>query len=196
MGLPRKTKRNLDFRSTKDDAWYTVGKVSLSKAKNILTVRYAGFDKEDDEKFSAKGFKTVKELDDFLNRFRPACVQLQDEECSDVSRGLMVCALLDQGDEDKKFYDGVIESINRKRHKRKGGAESCACAFVVGWLEGPGENGIQQMGIEGICRLQPGSPLFDPALAYFVKVSREQLDLVSNENQLPVKKKVKVKFQV
>ncbi|KAI3942706.1 hypothetical protein MKW92_029045 [Papaver armeniacum] len=175
--LPRKTNQNLDFRSTKDNAWYTVGKMILNKTKNILTVRFAEFGKEDDEKFNVKDFNTVEELDNFLNRFRPACLQLQDQECADVSRGLKVCAMFDQGDEDQKFYDGVIESIDRKRHKRRGGAESCACAFVVGWLEGPGENSIQQMGIERICRVQPGSPLFDQALAYFMKVSREQLDM-------------------
>ncbi|KAI3841643.1 hypothetical protein MKX03_027504 [Papaver bracteatum] len=196
MGLPKKTNRNLDFRSTKDEAWYTVGKVSISKTKNILTVRFAGFDKEDDEKFSVKDFKTVKELDDFLNRFRPACVQLQDKDCAALSRGFEVCALLDLGEEDKKFYDGKIESISRKRHRRKGGVETCSCAFVVGWSEGPKASSTQQMGIEGICKLEQGSPLFDQALAYFVKMSSKQLDLVSDENQLPVKKKFKVNFQV
>ncbi|KAI3963448.1 hypothetical protein MKW98_022870 [Papaver atlanticum] len=185
--LPKKSNQNLDFRSTKDDAWYTVGKLSLEK--NILIVRFAGFDKEDNEKFSAKDFKTLKELDDFLNRFRPACVQLQDEECPYLSRGYEVCALLDQGEEDKKFYNGIIESISSKRHRRIGGKVTCSCAFVVGWSEGPKASSTQQMGIEGICKIIQGSPLFHRALDCFMKMSSKQLDLVSNENQLPVKKR-------
>ncbi|RZC79876.1 hypothetical protein C5167_042451 [Papaver somniferum] len=159
MGLPKKTNRNLDFRSTKDEAWYTVGKVSISKTKNILTVRFAGFDKEDDEKFN-------------FDQLVFSC----KINCAALSRGFEVCALLDLGEEDKKFYDGKIESISRKRHRRKGGEETCSCAFVVGWSEGPKARSTQQMGIESICKLEQGSPLFDHALAYFVKMPSKQLD--------------------
>ncbi|KAI3841645.1 hypothetical protein MKX03_027506 [Papaver bracteatum] len=184
--LPKKINQNLDFRSTKDNVWYTVGKLSLEK--NILIVRFAGFNKKDNDKFSAKDFKTFKELDDFLNRFRPACLQLQDEECPDLGSGYEVCALLDQG-EDKKIYNGIIESVIPKRHRRKGRKVTCSCAFVVGWSEGPKASSTQQMGIEGLRKIIHGSPLFHRALDCFMKMSSKQLDLVSNENQLPVKKR-------
>ncbi|KAI3942204.1 hypothetical protein MKW98_003803 [Papaver atlanticum] len=185
----------LDFRSTHDDAWYSVGKLVLSKRNTILTVKFADFDEDKDEGFSVDEFKTVEELDDFVNRFRPACVQLQDEECYDWRRGSNVCALLVQDDEEHKFYNGVIESIDREPHTQKGGEESCSCASVVGWLEGPNANCTEQMGIERMCKLQPGSSLFDQALVCFVKMSRAQLDLDSNDIQLPAKK-VKVLSQV
>ncbi|KAI3915209.1 hypothetical protein MKX01_035468 [Papaver californicum] len=190
MGRPRKLNQNplLDFRSIHDDAWFTVGKLVLSKRNTILTVRFAEFDEDEDEDFNVKDFKTVKELDEFVNRFRPACVQLQDEECGDLSRGSNVCALLEEGEKDHKFYNGVVESVHREPHTRKGGEESCSCTFVVGWLEGPRENCTEQVGLERLCKLQPGSPLFDHALLHFTKKSRAQLDLVSNDIQLPAKK--------
>ncbi|KAI3942202.1 hypothetical protein MKW98_003801 [Papaver atlanticum] len=177
-GRPRKPNQNpvLDFRSVQDDAWYTVDKPVYCKPNGTLTVRFIEFpDKDDDEVFSVEDFKTVKELDEFVNRFRPACVQLQDKECYDMRRGSYVCALLEDGDEEHKFYNGVIESIERELHTRKGGEEICSCIYVVGWLEGPRENCTQQMGLKRICKLQPGSPLFDPALASFVKMARAQL---------------------
>ncbi|KAI3921346.1 hypothetical protein MKW92_009950 [Papaver armeniacum] len=183
MGIPNQNPL-LDFRSTHDDAWYSVGKLVLSKRNTILTVKFADFDEDKDEGFNVNEFKTVKELDDFVNRFRPACIQLQDEECYDLRRGSNVCALLEQGDEEHKFYNG----IDREPHTQKGGEESCSCAFVVGWLEGPNANCTEQMGIECMCKLQPGSPLFDQALVCFVKMSRRQLDLDSNDIQLPAKK--------
>ncbi|XP_026436117.1 uncharacterized protein LOC113333980 isoform X2 [Papaver somniferum] len=100
----------LDFRSIKDDAWYTVDRLVLSKQNTLLTVKFSGFGEEDDEKFNVKDFKTVNELDQFLNRFRPACLQVQDGECYDLRRGSDVCAVLEEGEDDHKFYNGVIES--------------------------------------------------------------------------------------
>ncbi|RZC80183.1 hypothetical protein C5167_042758 [Papaver somniferum] len=166
----------LDFRSIKDDAWYTVDRLVLSKQNTVLTVKFSGFDEEDDEKFNVKGFKTVNELDQFLNRFRPACVQVQDGECYDLRRGSDVCAVLEEGENDHKFYNGVIESIEREPHTRKGGEERCSCIFVLGWLEGPNARCTEQMGIKRICKLQPGSPLFDYSLECFMKRSRQHLD--------------------
>ncbi|XP_026416068.1 uncharacterized protein LOC113311445 [Papaver somniferum] len=111
MGRPNQNPL-LDFRSTHDDAWYSVVKLVLSKRNTILTVKFANFDEDKDEGFSVDEFKTVKELDDFVNRFRPACVLLQDEDCYDLRRGSDVCALIVQGDEEHKFYNGVIESVS------------------------------------------------------------------------------------
>ncbi|RZC48534.1 hypothetical protein C5167_016963 [Papaver somniferum] len=189
MGRPcRKPNQNplLDFRSIHDDAWYTVDTLVLSNQDTSLTVRFNDFDEDNDEEFNVKHFKTAKELDDFIKRFRPACVQLQDEECKNVKRFWFVCALLQHGEDDHKFYNAFIESIHHEPHTRRGGEESCLCAFVVCWLEGPKAGETEQMPLERICKVQLGSPLFDHALACFVEMSRAQLDLVSND--MPVKK--------
>ncbi|MCL7034566.1 hypothetical protein MKW94_007805 [Papaver nudicaule] len=178
----------LDFRSTVDDAWYTVERLVLSKKNNTLTVKLLEFGDEDDEKFNVRDFENAKELDLFIERFRPACVQLQDEDCKDVRRLWYVCALLEQGEDDQRFYNAFIESVHREPHTLKGEQEICSCAFVVGWLEGPKKGETEQMRLENICRIQRGSPLFDDGLANFVKMSRAQLGLVSNGNQVPVEK--------
>ncbi|RZC88705.1 hypothetical protein C5167_031080 [Papaver somniferum] len=112
-GRPRKFNQNpvLDFRSITDNAWYTVDRLVFCKKNNTLTVRFMGFDnKDDDEELSVEDFKTLKELDEFVDRFRPACVQLQDGECYDMRRGSYVCAVFDPSEENHKFYNAVIES--------------------------------------------------------------------------------------
>ncbi|KAI3885767.1 hypothetical protein MKW92_003591 [Papaver armeniacum] len=173
-----KTNQNqqLDFRSIYDDAWYTVDRLVLSKQNTVLTVKFFEFDEDDDEMFNVKDFKTANELDQFLNRFRPACLQVQDGECYDMRRGSDVCAVLEQSENEHKFYNGVIESIEREPHTRKGGEERCSCIYVVGWLEGPNAWCTEQMGINRICKLQQGSPLFDYSLTCFMKRSRQHLD--------------------
>ncbi|MCL7048023.1 hypothetical protein MKW94_029031 [Papaver nudicaule] len=192
MSTPSKKSNNknppLDFRSTRDGAWYYVDKLLLSKKNTTLTVRFLGFDRNDDEKFNVKDFKTGKELDDFVKRFRPSAVQLQDEECKDVKRFWFVCACLELGEEDQRFYNGFIESIHRELHTIKRGEERCSCTFVVGWLEGPKAGRTENKRLENICKVQLGSPLFDQALAGFVNTSRARLDSVSNGDHLPVKK--------
>ncbi|KAI3839396.1 hypothetical protein MKX03_032678 [Papaver bracteatum] len=177
-GRPRKFNQNpvLDFRSITDNAWYTVDRLVFCKKNNTLTIRFMGFDnRDDDEELSVEDFKTLKELDEFVDRFRSACVQLQDGECYDMRRGSYVCAVFDPSEENHKFYDGVIESIEREPHRREGGEACCSCIYVVGWLEGPNARCTEQMGIKRIYKLQPGSPLFDQALACFVKMARAQL---------------------
>ncbi|KAI3980582.1 hypothetical protein MKX01_025147 [Papaver californicum] len=138
MGRPRPRKPNqnplLDFQSIHDDAWYTVNKLVLSNKNTTLTVRFNDFGENNDEEFNVTDFKPAKALDDFINRFRPANVQLQDGECKNLKRFWFVCALLEQGEDDHKFYNGFIESKHREPHTRRGGEESCSYAFVVGWL--------------------------------------------------------------
>ncbi|MCL7045658.1 hypothetical protein MKW94_017497, partial [Papaver nudicaule] len=190
MSPPRKPNQNplLDFRSIRDDAWYTVSKLAFNKRNGCLTVRFLGFGAEDDEKFYVRDFKSLKELDDLVSRFRPACVQLQDEECKDLKRLALVCALLEESEQDRRFYNGFIESIHRAPHSLNGSEESCSCEYVVGWLEGPKTGETEQMRLDRICKIQPGSPLFNQTLASFVNMSQAQIGLVSDGDHMPLKK--------
>ncbi|KAI3916086.1 hypothetical protein MKW98_004527 [Papaver atlanticum] len=154
MGSPRPRKPNqnalLDFRPIHDDAWYTVDTLVISKEDTTLTVRFNDFDEDNDEEFNMI----------FINRFRPACVQLQDEECKNAKRFWFVCALLQQGEDDHKFYIAFIESVTCLTYR----FISCSCAFLVCWLEGPKDGKTEQMQLERICKVQLGYPLFDHAL--------------------------------
>ncbi|MCL7047747.1 hypothetical protein MKW94_024485, partial [Papaver nudicaule] len=194
---PKKPNQNplLDFRSIRDDAWYTVGRLIFSKRNGSLTVRFLEFGASDDEKFNIRDFKSLKELDDFVSRFRPACVQIQDEECKNLKRLVYVCALLEESEQDRKFYNGYIESIHRAPHSHKGREEICSCEYVVGWLEGPKAKETEQMRLDRICKIPPGSALSDHALECFVNMSRAQIDLVSDGNHVPAKKEVLSRVQ-
>ncbi|RZC60803.1 hypothetical protein C5167_022557 [Papaver somniferum] len=161
-----------DFRST-DKAWYTVKKLELDEDKHTLTVRFVGF--SDTEVFSVKTFKTAGELDWFSKRFRPACLQLQDEECKRVKPGLEVCTLLKIG-KTQKFYNGVLKSVHPKPHKHVKGEDTCFCIFEVVWSEGPRQSRADKMGIEAVCKRQQGSALFDHSLRSFLEMSQAHLE--------------------
>ncbi|KAI3840723.1 hypothetical protein MKX03_010967 [Papaver bracteatum] len=161
----------LDFHSVVDDAWYTVQELVLDKEKHTLIIRFTDLASEEEEVFNGEKIKTAKELDQFLKRFRPACVQLQDDECAGVRPALQVCALL-KGKEDEKFYNGLIFFVDRVPHKQY----DCFCKFKVLWTDGPNVGSFETMGIERVCRRKKGSPLLDPALRSFVEMSRAHLD--------------------
>ncbi|KAI3840722.1 hypothetical protein MKX03_010966 [Papaver bracteatum] len=161
----------LDFRS-KDNAWYTVEKLELDKEKHTLTVSFVGF--SDKEVFSVTTFNTTRELDRFSKRFRPACLQLQDEECKGMKAGSEVCALLKIG-KTQKFYNGLLKSVNPKPHKHIKGEDTCFCVFEVVWSEGPRRCHADKMGIEAVCKRQHGSALFDHSLKSFLEMSQAHI---------------------
>ncbi|KAI3929465.1 hypothetical protein MKW92_050488 [Papaver armeniacum] len=163
----------LDFRSVVDNAWYTVQELVLDEEKHTLTIRFTDLasEEEEEEVFNGEKIKTAKELDRFLKRFRPACVQLQDDECAGVRPALQVCALL-KDKQDEKFYNGLIFFVDRVPHNQ----DDCFCKFKVLWTDGPKVGSFETMGIERVCRRQKGSALFDPALRSFVEISRAHLD--------------------
>ncbi|KAI3939311.1 hypothetical protein MKW98_022179 [Papaver atlanticum] len=171
----------LDFRSFSDDSWYTIRPLVLDN--ETLVVKYWDFtEEENDEYYFVQDFKTLEQVENFKKRFRPACVQLQDKECKDVKLMMNVCASFIQGDEDIKFYNGVIDSVDRKPHSREGKKEICHCSFVVAWLHGPRAGTKESMGIERICKLIPGTPLIDFKLADFLSMSEAPLKLPSNDS--------------
>ncbi|KAI3976116.1 hypothetical protein MKX01_006632 [Papaver californicum] len=177
MGSREKNQKPLlDFRSFSDDSWYTIRPLVLDK--ETLVVNYWDFTEEEtDEYYFVQDFTTLEQVENFKMRFRPACLQLQDKECKDVKMMMNVCSSFVQGDEDIKFYNGVIDSINRKPHPREGRKEICQCSFVIAWLHGPMAGTKESMGIERICKLISGTPLIDLKLANFLSMSEAQLKL-------------------
>ncbi|KAI3870690.1 hypothetical protein MKW92_016845 [Papaver armeniacum] len=170
----------LDFRSFSDDSWYTIRPLVLDN--ETLVVKYWDFtEEENDEYYFVQDFKTLEQVENFKKRFRPACVQLQDKECKDVKVMMNVCSSFIQGDEDIKFYNGVIDSKENLTHVKEK-KEICHCSFVVAWLHGPRTGTKESMGIERICKLIPGTPLIDLKLADFLSMSEAPLKLPSNDS--------------
>lgn len=100
---------DLDFRAPLDDAWYAV---RLRMEEGAIRVMYCNFSDVYDEFYRADGFRTVQELEEFRERFRPTTLQLQDEECRKVIEGMVVCVSHTFGESDIRFYDAVIDAVS------------------------------------------------------------------------------------
>ncbi|KAJ7960233.1 SAWADEE domain containing protein [Quillaja saponaria] len=97
---------NLEFRAVKDDAWYSV-QVLLEGDR--LRIKYQGFSDAHDNLFDTTSFGNLKELEEFQTRFRPASMQLQDDQCRKVVEGMTVCASFCFGPDELLFYDAVVD---------------------------------------------------------------------------------------
>ncbi|KAK9285816.1 hypothetical protein L1049_025017 [Liquidambar formosana] len=160
----------IEFRAS-DDAWYSVW---IVLSCDTLTVKYCNFSEGYDERFRAGDFKTVKEVDNFGERFRPISAQLQDCECRKVIEGKMVCASHVFSEEDVRFYDAFVEEVEYKEHSFAKGQEECLCKFMLFWQHGPNAGNLTSATIENIC-LVLSSAQIDPTLAAFLKISRENV---------------------
>ncbi|KVI10598.1 hypothetical protein Ccrd_010987 [Cynara cardunculus var. scolymus] len=98
----------LEYRSKKDEAWYTSA-VVLEDGKQ-LRVKFRDFvHSYYDEVFSVADFSTKSELQEFLHRFRRLSEPIEDNECSRVIADMMVCATY-KGDGSVRFFDAIVDS--------------------------------------------------------------------------------------
>ena len=100
---------NVEFRAYNDDAWYSV-RVLLEG--EVLRVKYQGFSDNHDNVFDVNMFKSVEELKELKERFRPLSDQLQDNECDKIVEGMKVCACHVFSPDDVRFYDAVVEAVS------------------------------------------------------------------------------------
>ncbi|KAL7216462.1 hypothetical protein ACSBR1_028409 [Camellia fascicularis] len=108
MGYDDNSLYDLEFRSTLDDAWYSV-RVVLSD-DDTLVVKFWNFSESTDESFGVGDFKTIQAVEEFVRRFRLPSQQLQDSQCSRLVEGIGVCASFTFRDDDIRFYDAVVEA--------------------------------------------------------------------------------------
>ncbi|KAK1310517.1 hypothetical protein QJS10_CPA08g01775 [Acorus calamus] len=168
----------VECRSPFDNAWYNVS-VSSAGRKGKIRIRYDGFPDCYDEHFKVSDFAGPAELNRFLDRFRPASLQLQDGWCREglVAAGDVVCACRQSGDADVLFYDAVVDSVCYSEHQFLEGEEICTCTFVVSWQHGPNVGLKTTIRVENLCLLQHGDPTIDATLRSFVKAWKEKSDL-------------------
>lgn len=100
----------LDFLY-EDEAWYSVRLLYQEEKEKKLIMKYSDFSDVYDQVFSARDFKDRKKLDDFVKRFRPTTVQVQDYECNRVVEGMTVSACLQLDEEEVKFFDAVVDKV-------------------------------------------------------------------------------------
>ncbi|CAN1177443.1 hypothetical protein LINPERHAP2_LOCUS33102 [Linum perenne] len=169
---------NLEYRSLTDDAWYTVCAIFDGKS---LTVKYQGFQDDEDDLFEPHRFISLDEIEELKSRFRPVSHQLQDCECLGLTRGTAVCVSHSFDGNDNIFFDATIDEVVRKKHSFVNGNERCMCRFQVVLTHGPAKGELHTKLIENICVVQSDSEL-DPAVASFLEVARRY-----NEGKVDIK---------
>ncbi|PIN02642.1 hypothetical protein CDL12_24844 [Handroanthus impetiginosus] len=111
---------NLIFeaRSAKDYAWFDVASFLtyrvLSSGELVVRVRFAGFNKEEDEWVSVK--RAVRERS----------IPLEHSECDRVNVGDLVLCYR-EAEDDALYCDAHVLEIERKSHD----SNDCTCIFVV-----------------------------------------------------------------
>ncbi|WJX39276.1 hypothetical protein P8452_26836 [Trifolium repens] len=169
-----------EFRNFEDDAWYTVMVTIEDEAK--LRVKFEKFTDDVDQVYEPSRFGSLEDLLDFEKRFRPLSIQVQDHECDRLVQDVKVCASRNFGPDDLRFYDAVVDSVEKHKHSRKENAE-CLCTFVLSWLHGPNNGELTTAEIGDICIIQPILEL-DPAVATFLEIARTRIESQSGQEMV------------
>ncbi|XP_075644311.1 uncharacterized protein LOC142615458 isoform X1 [Castanea sativa] len=180
----------MEYRADVDDAWYSV-RVVAEENGDVLRVKFCGFSEEFDKVLRGSELKSKRDIHNLSERFRPISVQVQDSDCSKVSAGDIVCASFGFREDDVRFYDALVDGVEKHAHARKeGGEEECLCNFILIWMHGPNAAKLTSTTIENICQVQSCKQI-DPKLDCFLKRAGERLvmtsdpDLISKDDSSP-----------
>ncbi|KAM1274309.1 hypothetical protein TB2_023871 [Malus domestica] len=173
----------MEFRSYKDDAWYDVrieteGGNGCGGGRLRLRIKFLGFHDDQDEFVDANNFRSVSDVAEMRSRFRSMSAQLQDSECSQVNRGMIVCAAHSALPDDRRFYDAVVDDVVHSKHVFANGEEQCTCTFILSWQHGPFARTLTAEALEHICRVQPPVPdnELNPLLISFLNLVRKRIE--------------------
>ena len=96
------------------------------------------FPDDEDIQFYATDWQKFK----FLWHFRPLCLQLEGSDCSEVKLGIRVYALLDFGDNGRRYFDAMVEGVMTFNGVViKGGV---SMMVVLGWENGGDWEGVER----------------------------------------------------
>ncbi|KAI3786411.1 hypothetical protein L1987_40063 [Smallanthus sonchifolius] len=166
---------NLEYRSKKDEAWYTCG-VVLEDGKQ-LRVKFRDFIQSYfDEVYSIANFLTHHEIEQFLKRFRPVSELIEYNECSRVIEGMKVCAMY-KGADEVLYFDAIVDAVHHKEHT----PEKCLCTYLLFWQHGHGEGNMTATTLEDIYLIMHGA--IHPKIAEFTNLVKQQLEGVSLQSQ-------------
>ncbi|KAH0983930.1 hypothetical protein GBA52_011107 [Prunus armeniaca] len=158
-----------------DDAWYDARIVM--DGYDCLRVKFVGFPDDHDEVFDANNLTSFKDIAEFRRRFRPVSVQVQDNECSQVAKGTLVCVAHAICPDDRRFYDAVVYKVLHEEHRFVKGGEECPCSFILFWRHGPKAGCLTVQDLENICRVQPRRSKMNPLLTSFLETAREKIEI-------------------
>ena len=69
------------------------------------------FPDDEDIQFYATGFIDYDESLNSFDIFDHCALQLEGSDCSEVKLGIRVCALLDLGDNGRRYFDAIVEGV-------------------------------------------------------------------------------------
>ncbi|KAI3695356.1 hypothetical protein L1987_78352 [Smallanthus sonchifolius] len=143
---------NLEYRSKKDETWYTCG-VVLEDGKQLCVMFKDFIQSYFDEVYSIADFWTHHEIEQFLKRFRPVSGMIEDNECSRVIEGMKVCAMY-KGADEVLYFDAIVDAVHHKEHT----PEKCLCTYLLFWQHGPGVSFQSQVFGSVGCRRERSCP--------------------------------------
>ncbi|KAF7103576.1 hypothetical protein CFC21_104556 [Triticum aestivum] len=163
---PRRKPPRMEYRARFDEAWYGARVVVQD---GWLRVMFENFTEDADEWYDpdAPELASPHAVDALRARFRGACPTLDDAHCGDLRPGDNLCLVCDIHGGEIKYYDAVLEAVEKEPHGIVDDEEHCACRFTVQWTEGPRRNCQDKVGAEVIYFVQE-SPIQDPVLSEFL----------------------------
>ncbi|CAH9071759.1 unnamed protein product [Cuscuta europaea] len=168
-------RRVLEFRAMDDDAWYSV-KVELKG--ETLSIEFHGV--QETVMFAASNFESENAVERIVRRFRVVSPQLQVRECPRIEKGSIVCAACHTfGGDDTRYYDAVVEAVDRGDHSFVKG--ECLCTFVLSWLLGPKLGLLTNASIASICTVNDDGQV-DPIIASFSNLAKRKVSNSSGKN--------------
>ncbi|XP_044958229.1 uncharacterized protein LOC123409371 [Hordeum vulgare subsp. vulgare] len=167
----RRPRPGIEYRARSDEAWYGA---RVAVQDGLLRVMFETFSEDADEWYDpGADFASPGDVDALRARFRRESLPLDDARCGDLRPGDMLClacGIPGDGDGDAKelkYYDAVLETVERAAHDTVDGVEQCPCRFTVRFTEGPRRGCQDEVGVEVVCCV-PDSPIQDPALSEFL----------------------------
>ncbi|KAF7110710.1 hypothetical protein CFC21_110793 [Triticum aestivum] len=164
---PRRPRPGMEYRARSDEAWYPA---RVLVQDGWLRVMFENFLEDADEWYDpVADLASPGDVDALRARFRRESPALHDARCGDLRPGDRLCLACDiYGDADElKYYDAVLETVEKAAHGTVDGVERCACRFTVRWTEGPRRGCWDKVGVEVVCCVQE-SPIQDPVLTEFL----------------------------
>ncbi|KAM7498466.1 hypothetical protein LguiA_022880 [Lonicera macranthoides] len=167
---------NVEYRSTVDDAWYSVLVILKDRT---LTVKLLSFPDTFDETFNADDFDTLEAVEELFKRFRQVSDQVQDTDCYRITKNMTVCATVaSKNKDDVRYYDAFVKDVCRKEHVFKNQEEECLCIFLLCWQHGPWKDTLSCCSIADICQIKSCAQV-DSRVASFSKTAKEKIRMVS-----------------
>ncbi|XP_048546661.1 uncharacterized protein LOC125525701 [Triticum urartu] len=161
----RRLPPRMEYRARSDEAWYGARVVVQD---GWLRVMFENFPEDADEWYNpGADLASPGDVDALRARFRRACLALDDAHCGDLRPGDQLCLACDMHGGEIKYYDAVLEAVEKAPHGTVDGEERCACRFTARWTEGPRRGCSDKVGVEVVCCVQE-SPIQDPVLTEFL----------------------------